>query len=162
MIKHLDIKPTIQTDLDELNTLARFEDKREVEDITGRPLIDNLEYGYLNAQPCISARTLDGQLLAIIGIVPDSKLNHEIYGRFGRIAMVGTQALPRHRTAVLRGSQAYLKTLEKDYDFLHNVCDARNSLHIKWLKWLGFSVGETHFPHGARQIPVHYFYKRCY
>ena len=40
-----------------------------------------------------------------------------------------------------------------------NYVDARNVVHIKWLKWLGFTIINKHNQFGIGRIPFYEFVK---
>jgi len=150
--KHGIITPATIKDVMELNRLAREEDRREVEDTSGQPLVANLFLALEYAQPCLVAHSRKGELLGMFGVVPTGE------GQ-GAIAFVGTRMIEENRMSFLRGSRDVIAYLERDYDFLFNVVDARNAVHIYWLKWLGFSMIRRVEEYGAAKIPVIEFAK---
>jgi len=154
--KHGQISKTCLADCVCLDRLAREEDRREVEDISGRSLGNNLAFACAHAQPCLTARTKKGELLGIFGVVP-------LGGRQGAIAFVGTKAIEENGHAFLRGSKDVMSYLEKNYpyDFLMNVVDARNEVHVHWLKWLGFNMIRQVDAYGSGKLKVIEFAKIC-
>ena len=46
---------------------------------------------------------------------------------------------------------------QKRYPILYNFVDERNTLHIKWLKWCGFTFINKHERFGYEQIPFYEF-----
>jgi len=132
---------------------ARPQDRREVEDISGQSLEANLFFALAHAKPCLTARTKENKLLGIFGVIPTVP-------REGAIAMIGTQEIERNRHSFLRGSRDVLAYLHKDYDRLYNVVDARNTLHVEYLKWLGFKMGKHIEQFGHAKIPVIEFERR--
>jgi hypothetical protein len=72
----------------------------------------------------------------------------------GAVALSGTSLLTRRRTCFLRGSLDVISELGKSYDTLFNVCDARNEVHHRWLKWLGFKFIRRIENFGAHKVPV--------
>lgn len=134
-------------DAEELNTLARWEDRREVEDISGKSALHGFSMGVLLGDPAYTLRTLKGELVGIVGVVPIGL--HQ-----GAIALSGTRLIEQNKISFLRGSKDVLRDLEKRYDCLLNVCDARNTVHHRWLKWLGFHFIQKVENYGANKIPV--------
>jgi len=166
--RHGIIKPTVLADIICLERHARAEDRREVEDLSGKSLGDNLTFALQHARPCLTARTRKGELLGIFGIVPIGEDQEAVSAqartgntKSGAIAFVGTDAITQNKRALLRGSRDVLAYLEakSDYGFLFNVVDARNEIHISWLKWLGFSMIRLIQGYGAAKIPVIEFAK---
>lgn len=86
-------------------------------------------------------------MLGILGVVPVGLSG-------GAIALSGTPLLEQKRTCFLRGTLDVLAELEKSYDTLFNVCDARNTVHHRWLKWAGFKFIRRIDQFGARKVPV--------
>jgi len=154
--RHGIIKPTCIADVICLERHARAEDRREVEDISGKSLGDNLTFALKHARPCLTARTRKGELLGIFGVVPTGE-------RQGAVAFVGTDAITKNKQAFLRGSRDVMAYLEvkTDYGLLFNVVDARNVIHVHWLKWLGFSFIRHVKGYGAGKIDVIEFAKIC-
>ena len=59
--------------------------------------------------------------------------------------------------AFLRRCRNGLMDMFKNYDTLENYVDARNTRSIKWLKFMGFQIGEPE-PYGVLQMPFHRFW----
>jgi len=150
--KHGNITPTTLFDVCELDKLARDEDRREVEDISHKPLITNLLFALEHAKPCLTARTHFGELYGIFGVLPS-------FHHWGAIAFIGTKAIEQNTISFLRGSKDVLNYVQQHYDMLCNIVDARNEVHVRWLKWLGFSMIRRLDNFGAKQIQVLEFAK---
>jgi hypothetical protein len=129
--------------------MLRPEDRREVEEIGGRPALHHFLLGVLISEPSLTLRDLNGDLVGIAGVVPDIRGN-------GVIWMSGTTLVESRKTAFLRGSRHVLAEFHRRYDTLYNICDARNEVHVKWLRWLGFSLLHK-YPAGPHAVPVYEF-----
>lgn len=70
--------------------------------------------------------------------------------------MLGTDELPKHARAFLRMSRAYVSNLKKQYAFLYNYVDVRNTYAVRWLVWLGFKIEDPQ-PFGPDRLPFHRF-----
>jgi hypothetical protein len=57
-----------------------------------------------------------------------------------KIWLLGTDAIERHPKTFLRHSQTVLDILFTGHPFLWNFVLAKNTVHIKWLQWLGFDI----------------------
>ena len=67
---------------------------------------------------------------------------------------------PRSRCRTHRcrpGKQEAVKQWHKRFDLLYNWVDARNKVHVKWLRWLGFIFINKH--HNDQGIPFYEFVK---
>lgn len=56
--------------------------------------------------------------------------------------LLGTDELPRHAMIFLRNCPYWVGQLLEGYTVLRNCVDDRNKLSMRWLKWLGFTIGE--------------------
>lgn len=79
----------------------------------------------------------DGRPIAMFGV---GDVN--ILAGVGSPWMLGTDDLPRHATIFLRNCAYWVGQLLEGYTVLRNCVDDRNTLSIRWLKWLGFTIGE--------------------
>jgi hypothetical protein len=57
----------------------------------------------------------------------------------GIVWLVGTPLVHRVALSFLKAAPGILEDLVVGYDFLHNYVDERNTLHLRWLKHLGFT-----------------------
>ena len=75
----------------------------------------------------------------------------------GAIWLLGTDAITNDiPTAFLRHSKRFLPFLTEPYDMVCNIVDKRNEVHIKWIKWLGFSfIRELNY--GPKDLPFYEF-----
>ena len=80
----------------------------------------------------------DGAPLCIGGVIPiGGVLSDE-----GLIWMVSQPGLERHKKRFLRESRAGLARARAMYPVLRNFVDARYPKSLRWLGWLGFSIGD--------------------
>lgn len=126
----------------------RPEDRRELEEVANRPALRSLLFGVLASAPAHAFTAPSGALAGIVGVVPQGN-------GAGAIWLSATKDIERHRTAFLRGSREYLKGLP--YDTLFNIVDARNEVHIRWLRWLGFVFIRKIDSFGPNGVPVFEF-----
>ena len=75
----------------------------------------------------------------------------------GCVWALGSDDLLKVKVGFLRLSKTYLNTLHEDFPFLFNYVDARNKVHIRWIKWLGFKIINVHPKFGVDQIPFYEF-----
>ena len=101
------------------------------------------------------ARTgrIDGEIACIFGI---SRQN--LMGSAGTIWMLGTDLLEKHGIRFLRENKKEIVDISSEFSHIENYCDARNTVTIKWLKWLWFTVEEAQ-PYGVYNLPFHHFHK---
>jgi hypothetical protein len=94
---------------------------------------------------------VDGALVCMWGVCPISLISKK-----GTPWMLGTDLIKKKQKIFLKRSKPWLEDIKKDYNYLENYVDARNTLSIKWLKWLGFKV-EDPIPYGVNGEPFHKF-----
>lgn len=97
----------------------------------------------------------DGEPIAIFGGGPAEKCSDSIV-RVGVPWMLGTDGISRQWRWFLRNSSTIVGLVQQHYDILFNLVDIRNDVHIRWLRWCGFTFGET-LPHGINGEPFREF-----
>lgn len=119
----------------ELAPRLRAADLREIELFgPGRDPVEVLREGAVHSVPSCTIVGNRGHLAGMFGVVP-----HD-HG-FGKIWLLGTDELVSHplKKQFIQEVPAYLSQLMPLYSALGNVIDARNTVHIKWLRRLGFT-----------------------
>lgn len=76
----------------------------------------------------------------------------------GAVWMLGTDGIKDIRYTFLRQSSTWVNALHSASPALWNWVDARNELHIRWLKWLGFKFTQAR-PLGANGETFRHFYR---
>ena len=71
--------------------------------------------------------------------------------------LLGTDKIREARMGFLRQSEYWLNELHEGHPLLFNYVDARNTLHIRWLKWMGFSFINLHQEYGVGRLPFYEF-----
>lgn len=137
------------TDPDYIGMRLREADLREMQAVQGAHVdpVEALRYGIeVSYFPFVA--TLDDAPVCVFGAVPEP---HD--PRFGCVWMMGTDAITTHPKTFLRHSKEYLEKVAEPFDLLWNCVDKRNTVHIRWLKWMGFTflreipqVGELRLP----------------
>lgn len=79
---------------------------------------------------------------------------HEVYENpdVGVIWMLSTPVINRHRRLFMRCARRFVDVFHKRHTVLTNFIDARNTVHIRWLKLLGFKMLRR-VPYGAQSLP---------
>lgn len=149
MTPHGLVTPATAADAHELEANLRPADRRELEEVSGKPALSGLLLGVLVSDPALTLRTPDGALIGLLGVIRQGP------GR-GLVWMSGTNELAKRSVAFLRGSRDVIAKLQEQYPTLYNAVDARNEVHIRWLRWLGFHlIRATH--QGPNRVPVYEF-----
>lgn len=95
----------------------------------------------------------NGRYAALYGV---NSISNEV----GIPWMVATDAIEQHPLFFLRNCRAVVNRWLQQWPILTNCVDARNDLHIKWLKWCGFQFIELIPEWGAAKLPFWRFEKK--
>lgn len=82
-----------------------------------------------------SAHAANPRPFALAGCLPSRS-----FPGTGLIWCVATQDIHEHKIEFIRHSKRFIADAAKGYDMVHNWVDARNELHIQWLRWTGFTI----------------------
>jgi len=148
-------RKSILSDVVELASNMRQEDKEEVLAYSGSSPQEALFYCFFNSKPCMTMVGRKGNLMGMYGVVPCSP-------KVGRIWMLGHKTMINDYKDVrdfLKYSPIELQKFHCNYPLLYNYVDERNTTHIKWIKWMGFSIIKKHATFGAAGIPFYEFVK---
>ena len=121
----------------------READKIEVK-ANGLNPFNALFLGYVHSSICYTVVDEHNTPHAMFGCceLPDS-LN------IASIWLLGTDDIFKHRVRFLKESKKYLNIISKSYDMTFNYVHVDNTLHIRWLKWLGFTFLREVSKHGV-------------
>lgn len=86
---------------------------------------------------------IDGQIVCMWGIDRGSMLTNAAY-----VWLVTAQGINEHPFTFVRHSQIRLEELKRRYSFIHGVVQADNVQSVRWLRWLGFQLGDVEFVSG--------------
>lgn len=150
----LTIRPATLDDARWIGANLREEDEREVQTAsrqTGMSAV--LAAAQLRESYTLRLATPQGSVeehpAIIFGLSPLNPGHAAIW-------MLGTPDITRAPLSILREAQHWVSHWSKQYAMLENLADERNSLHIRWIQLLGFSLGETYWLNGA---PFRHFYR---
>lgn len=75
---------------------------------------------------------LDNKVALIFGVGGEK-------GRVGIPWMLASPLLQKVRKPFLREAKSFLDEMSEGYPVLHNLAWSKNTEHIRWLKWMGFT-----------------------
>lgn len=104
-----------------------------------------LLFCFMAGKPCMTICNANDEPVAMWGVTPDA-------GKVGRVWMLGTDDLvldSSTRLRFLREARTYVRDLLKTYAVLWNCVDARNTVHVRWIQWMGFTFVAKHPNYGA-------------
>ena len=105
---------------------ARKEDLKDVELASGIPFTDKTLEELVDANTKVLIDRNTGKVYGIGGVTEE----HLVW-------LLCTYEVERNKIKFLRFMRKYLKDVLKGHPFLFNVAWLGNTLHIKWLTWLG-------------------------
>ena len=150
MEARIEIRDVEDGDISVLVRNMREHDKQEVNAATKMGLRNAVS---TSVKMATYAKTglVNDELVCMWGVCPISLISSS-----GCPWMLGTDLIKKKQKIFLRRSKPWLEDIKKDYRHLENYVDARNTLSIKWLKWLGFNMEEA-LPYGVNGEPFHKF-----
>ena len=143
-------KATYKDGLMIINKL-RQEDKAEVEGM-GFPAL-HIPYAILVSEHPTIFTNKNGEPAGIAGVV---RLDNQI----GQIWMLCTPVIHDAPITFVREAKKWLAEAEKEYSLLWNLADARNHIHHKLLKHLGFKALQSRLV-GPNNLPYLEIVKLC-
>jgi hypothetical protein len=149
-LPNLLVRPSKLVDCESVADNIRPADRREVAAHLGLSPYDSLRGGVAISRPCYTVE-LSGEPIAIFGVAP--ALDEKV----GIVWLLGTPKIETISTQFLRHSRKWLAFVGRDYEVLTNFIDARNTVHLRWLKWLGFSFVSRRAQHGVEKRPFYEF-----
>lgn len=118
-----------------ISSRLRPDDIREIETSTGRTPHEIVPLSFDISEECFTVRSLHSdEPIAIYGVADDSN-----DPSMGVVWLLATTRMSSISGSFLRAAPKLLDHLTAHYTRgLHNIVDARNMLHIRWLQKAGF------------------------
>lgn len=146
--------PTIPEHLRELAQTMREADRRELMDASGQTPLGALEEGYVHSTKILTIFDDADRVVGIFGVAPNP-----VDPLIGHPWMLASDLLEGIKKTFLKECRKYVDDLGQGFPLLMNCCDKRNVVHIKWLRWLGFSFIKEHPEYGVGRVPFLEFVK---
>ena len=127
----------------------RYEDKREIISASGNTPLMAISNGISESTLCFTICNVQNIPIAIFGV-----------NVFGAIWFLATPELEKISIPFLRECRGVVNNFHKTYPLLWNYVDARNTLHIKWLKFCGFKFIRK-INYGVLNKPFYEIAKLC-
>lgn len=147
------IRPVNASDAVQLAPRLREADRREISAVVGSDPLVALKNCVDLSIPCYAIADASVPY-ALFGVVPDSDTKGQ-----GSVWLLGSDKLVEHPFFVIRHSRLWVERLQDHYKVLWNCVDARNVVHIRWLKWSGFTFLRRIEKYGVEQRPFYEFEK---
>jgi hypothetical protein len=133
------ITPAKREDAIWLSSRLRPDDSREIITSTGRAPEEIVPLSFDISDECFTVRSQHSdEPIAIYGVVDDYT-----DARMGVVWLLATPRMSSISRSFLRKAPELLDYLAGHYTRgLHNLVDARNTLHLRWLQKTGFRLGD--------------------
>lgn len=106
----------------------------------------------LKASPDAQVATVDGEVICMFGVAPTLELD------VGIPWLLGTPRIKEFSTEFLKRNKPVLSGISSGYKLLVNYVWSRNTEHIRWLQWLGFTIIRTPIFLGRNREIFYSFY----
>jgi hypothetical protein len=128
--------PAVEADAYTFADKLREDDKAEIHAASGWHPVDALLFGIRGSNKVTSVWTEQGEPICIFGVS-----DHPGDTSVGIPWMLGTPLIKDFFVPFLRdGKSTLLPIITGGYETLCNYADSRNTVHLRWLKWMGFSI----------------------
>lgn len=145
-------RPSTPEDVLDLAPRLRKEDVAEVWAINQCSGLKALQDGLMASDECLTIEDDAGKVVGMFGVAPLEK-------GVGAIWLLASDDLPRVRKEFLRQTRPWVQYFQTRYPVLTNMVDARNEVHIKWIKWAGFTFTNRQETVGPDGVQFLEFYK---
>lgn len=144
------IEPTQEADVIHVGNNLRQADINEIHAFGMPDPMEAALYSF-DMSPLRWTGKCDGEPFCIFGVSPRSvALGH------GSPWLLGTDKILQHQFAFLRKSGRMVDVMQARYPLLTNYVHEDNHVSKRWLKWLGFEVGDA-VRLGLRGSKFHHF-----
>lgn len=140
-------------DIATIEPLVRQADRDEITEALGIPMVDALRDGIRDSRKA-SKIVVDGLVVAVFGDASFSLL-----GGLGVPWLISTIHVERYPKAFLTVCKPEVAEMLTRHAELINFVDVRNTVAIRWLKWLGFQFDDP-APYGPRGMLFQRFWMR--
>lgn len=146
-----DIRPMEERDLSIIARNARQPDIDELWAAAHTTPLEALQYSATVSRDTCYTGLADDKPVCVYGVKSPSMLSN-----LAVPWMIATKELEFHSRVFLRRSRDMVKLINSQFPYMHNYVDARNTVSIRWLQWVGFSVYYPE-PYGVEGMPFHPF-----
>lgn len=136
---NLIMRPATLEDALGLSSRLRLEDVRELDAASGLEPIQALTLSLLHSRECYAIRLKFWQdAIALFGVSDDPH-----HPGFGVVWLVSSPEITDGALALIKEAPHWFRSWRRFYaEGLHNLVDVRNTLHLRWLSFLGFALRE--------------------
>lgn len=142
------LKPATLEEAIALAQDLRPEDEAEIRAMSGQESVVSLKHGVVFSDLPTTIMDEDGSVLGMFGAVSTGS-----NPRMGTVWMLCSPKILKYRRQFAKESRQWIEAMHQRYDLLWNVVDERNTVHIRWLQWCGFTFIRRYPVLGVEQRP---------
>jgi hypothetical protein len=139
------VRTATRADVEYLGPRLRSADVDEVRAMGGVKPLTALTMSFHYSDTALSICTNDDLPMGMFGVTR--------WDDRGMVWMLASDELLKHSRIFLRQSRDWVKLLNDEYPVLFNYVDERNTVHIRWIKWCGFTFINRHERMGVERRP---------
>lgn len=141
------LRPATEADCHHLAPRLRGADREEVEAGGMEPLQALLTGLHGSTEAFVGADEDDlPVILSGLCAIPEHPL-------VGSVWALGSDAVRAHKLSFLRHSRALCQRFHQRHPVLMNLVDERNTAHVEWLRWMGFTFIRRWPEMGPQRLP---------
>lgn len=125
------VRPATLADAEALAPRLRKADLQEIAACSRETPLALLQHGITHSLKAYAVETPRG-VAALFGVVQSAEPS------CGNVWLLASDDLLTVRNTFLKKSRYWLRDLFGDFRVLGNLVDQRNTVHVQWLRWLGF------------------------
>lgn len=150
-------RPSVPQDAHLLAPRLRKEDVEEIRAASGNEPLQALLNGILEGTECWTIIGNGDEVLGLFGV------NHMPEYGPGQacVWMLAADGLPSIRAEFFKQTPEWIAHFHTRFPVLWNYIDARQTMHIRWLKRLGFRFIKQHEAYGHEQRPFYQFVRHA-
>lgn len=111
----------------------READKQEIRAAVGMTPLAGLLYCLETSNPALTIIKDGEPPLGVFGLTPDPD------NFAASVWMLAANEITKYPMTFMKNAIKWVQKTNTEYPVLYNYVDARNTLHIKWLRWMGFT-----------------------
>lgn len=148
-----EVLPLRAEDIAAIEPLVRQADRDEITEALGIPMLQALHDGLRNSAKA-SRIVVGGKVVAVFG-----DATYSLLGGVGIPWLISTTHVERYPRAFLAVCRPEVAEMLERHAELVNFVDVRNTVAIRWLRWLGFEFCEPE-PYGPKGMMFQRFWMR--
>lgn len=144
------IRQTLPSDLTDLAPRLTEADLKEIEVLTGLGPLEAMSAGLFRGSVCMTGVSDEtGEIVCVFGVVPYNAM-------VGSVWFLTSPSIHNHKREIVRSARKWLDEQNARYPVLTNFVTESNDVHLRLVRYLGFTLGDPIAIDGSteRAIPI--------